>query len=129
MLSLEDTSTGYDVVPYVRKKERKEEWSSRHWSQKPLEEMTDRDWRIFREDFNIVVKGVNGRQFPSVSVTRCSGNNCLVPKPLRDWGEADMPRGIRKVIKEIGYKVIGPDIISFHAFHIHRFRSQLPSSE
>jgi ATP-dependent RNA helicase DDX23/PRP28 len=31
---------------------------SRHWSEKPLEEMTQRDWRIFREDFNIVAKGV-----------------------------------------------------------------------
>ncbi|GKA88673.1 DEAD-box ATP-dependent RNA helicase 21-like protein [Tanacetum coccineum] len=25
----------------------------RHWSDKKLEEMTERDWRIFREDFNI----------------------------------------------------------------------------
>lgn len=28
----------------------------RHWSQKKLEEMTERDWRIFREDFNISYK-------------------------------------------------------------------------
>jgi hypothetical protein len=25
----------------------------RHWSEKPLSKMTERDWRIFREDFNI----------------------------------------------------------------------------
>ncbi|KAL4421083.1 hypothetical protein ABPG77_001378, partial [Micractinium sp. CCAP 211/92] len=30
-----------------------------HWSEKPREAMTDRDWRIFREDFNISYKGVN----------------------------------------------------------------------
>ena len=28
----------------------------RHWRMKPLDEMTDRDWRIFREDFNITIK-------------------------------------------------------------------------
>ncbi|KAF3780231.1 DEAD-box ATP-dependent RNA helicase 21 [Nymphaea thermarum] len=30
----------------------------RHWSEKKLEEMTERDWRIFREDFNKSVAGV-----------------------------------------------------------------------
>ncbi|KAF3791391.1 hypothetical protein EJ110_NYTH07041 [Nymphaea thermarum] len=30
----------------------------RHWSEKKLEEMTERDWRIFREDFNISYEGV-----------------------------------------------------------------------
>lgn len=29
----------------------------RHWSEKELIEMTERDWRIFREDFNISTKG------------------------------------------------------------------------
>ena len=28
-----------------------------HWSEKKLEEMTERDWRIFKEDFQIAVKG------------------------------------------------------------------------
>lgn len=27
-----------------------------HWSDKPLDEMTERDWRIFKEDFNISYK-------------------------------------------------------------------------
>ena len=31
----------------------------RHWSEKELIEMTERDWRIFREDFNISIKGSN----------------------------------------------------------------------
>jgi ATP-dependent RNA helicase DDX23/PRP28 len=29
----------------------------RHWSEKELIEMTERDWRIFREDYNIATKG------------------------------------------------------------------------
>ena len=28
----------------------------RHWSEKKRSEMTERDWRIFREDFNIAYK-------------------------------------------------------------------------
>lgn len=30
----------------------------RHWSDKKRSEMTERDWRIFREDFNIAYKVV-----------------------------------------------------------------------
>jgi ATP-dependent RNA helicase DDX23/PRP28 len=30
----------------------------RHWTEKELIEMTERDWRIFREDFNISTKGI-----------------------------------------------------------------------
>lgn len=29
----------------------------RHWTEKPLYEMKDRDWRIFREDFSIATRG------------------------------------------------------------------------
>lgn len=29
----------------------------RHWQEKKLSEMTDRDWRIFREDFKITTRG------------------------------------------------------------------------
>ena len=31
----------------------------KHWTEKALEDMAERDWRIFREDFNIGYKGVN----------------------------------------------------------------------
>lgn len=37
----------------------------RHWTEKPLEEMKDRDWRIFREDFSIAARG----QYISVVLT------------------------------------------------------------
>ena len=39
------------------------------WKDKEYEEMTDRDWRIFREDMEIFIKG--GR----------------VPNPFRNWKE------------------------------------------
>ena len=40
----------------LRKRQKQEDYEGRHWSNKPLEEMQDRDWRIFREDFNIGIK-------------------------------------------------------------------------
>ena len=39
------------------KKEAKQCWDDRHWSQKKLDEMMDRDWRIFRKDYSITTKG------------------------------------------------------------------------
>lgn len=41
----------------MKKKEDKQKWDDRHWSEKDIEEMTERDWRIFREDYNITIKG------------------------------------------------------------------------
>ncbi|KAF1762375.1 hypothetical protein GCK72_010637 [Caenorhabditis remanei] len=67
------------------KKEKKVAHDDRHWRMKELSEMTDRDWRIFREDFNISIKG--GR----------------VPRPLRNWEEAGFPSEVYQAVKEIGY--------------------------
>ena len=59
----------------------------RHWSEKELIEMTERDWRIFREDYNISTKGGS------------------VPAPLRNWDEANFPPVLLNVIREVvGYK-------------------------
>lgn len=33
---------------------------NKHWTEKRLEDMTDRDWRIFREDFDIRIQGGRG---------------------------------------------------------------------
>jgi ATP-dependent RNA helicase DDX23/PRP28 len=30
----------------------------RHWTDKKLDEMRERDWRIFREDFSIAARGM-----------------------------------------------------------------------
>ncbi|CCD65989.1 putative ATP-dependent RNA helicase DDX23 [Caenorhabditis elegans] len=67
------------------KKEKKVAHDDRHWRMKELSEMSDRDWRIFREDFNISIKG--GR----------------VPRPLRNWEEAGFPDEVYQAVKEIGY--------------------------
>ncbi|CAK5094927.1 unnamed protein product [Meloidogyne enterolobii] len=71
----------------LQKKQKKEDWDNRHWTKKALNEMTDRDWRIFREDFNITIKG--GR----------------VPRPMRHWAEMNLPKDVHDVILEVGYKV------------------------
>lgn len=62
-----------------------ERLSSLHWKQKDLKDMTERDWRIFREDYEIVVKG--GR----------------VAAPIRHWQEANLPKKIYDIIKDCGY--------------------------
>lgn len=62
----------------------------RHWSEKPLDEMKDRDWRIFREDFSISARGGN------------------IPHALRSWDESDIPHPILDIIAKIGYKEPSP---------------------
>ncbi len=37
-----------------------------HWSEKPLSEMKERDWRIFKEDFDIHVKGGKVNDHPNI---------------------------------------------------------------
>lgn len=56
-----------------------------HWTKKDLKDMTERDWRIFREDYEIAVKG--GR----------------VAHPIRHWKESNLPKKIYDIIKECGY--------------------------
>ena len=69
----------------ARRKESQQRFDDRHWSDKPLDQMTDRDWRIFREDFNISTKG--GR----------------IPNPMRSWRESGLSEEILKVIGGLGY--------------------------
>lgn len=45
--------------------------------------MVDRDWRIFREDYEIYIKG--GR----------------VPPPIRKWSEANLPSELLDAIKRV----------------------------
>ncbi|RZC68773.1 hypothetical protein C5167_031964 [Papaver somniferum] len=63
----------------------------RHWSDKKLEDMTERDWRIFREDFNISYKGLK------------------VPNPMRNWRESKLlSTELLKAVERIGYKTPTP---------------------
>jgi len=66
-------------------KEDKLALKDRHWKKKELTEMTDRDWRIFKEDYNIAAKG--GK----------------IPHPMRYWSEGKLPPDILDVIRENGY--------------------------
>ncbi|KAJ7285937.1 P-loop containing nucleoside triphosphate hydrolase protein [Mycena rebaudengoi] len=79
-----DTSHLADAME--RRKAAKAGLDERHWTEKPLEEMKDRDWRIFREDFSISARGGG------------------IPHPLRSWSESDIPKTLLACIDEIGYK-------------------------
>ncbi|KAI0306515.1 P-loop containing nucleoside triphosphate hydrolase protein [Multifurca ochricompacta] len=73
-----------------RRKAAKHGYDDRHWTDKALDEMKERDWRIFREDFSIAARGGN------------------IPHPLRGWGESSIPKQILTVIDQIGYKEPSP---------------------
>lgn len=70
-----------------RAKEKMRRYDDRHWSGKSLAEMADRDWRIFREDYNIATKG--GK----------------IPPPIRYWDEASLSNDLLSVIGDLGYDV------------------------
>jgi ATP-dependent RNA helicase DDX23/PRP28 len=57
----------------------------KHWSEKKLEDMRERDWRIFKEDFGIATKGG------------------LVPNPMRSWKESGLPRRLLEIVAKVGY--------------------------
>jgi ATP-dependent RNA helicase DDX23/PRP28 len=40
-----------------RRRAQKNGLDERHWTEKPLDQMKERDWRIFREDFSISARG------------------------------------------------------------------------
>lgn len=50
-----------------RRKAAKAGLDERHWTEKPLEDMKERDWRIFREDFSIAARGL----YSSISLRMC----------------------------------------------------------
>ena len=54
--------------PMERRRAAKNGLDERHWSEKPIHEMKDRDWRIFREDFSIAARGTR----PQLSLIRHS---------------------------------------------------------
>ncbi|EEQ91334.1 mRNA splicing protein prp28 [Blastomyces dermatitidis] len=56
-----------------------------HWSEKKLEHMRERDWRIFKEDFNISTKGGS------------------IPNPMRSWAESGLPKRLLNIIEQVGY--------------------------
>lgn len=84
--------------PLKLEKNKYEDKFNIHWKDKELKEMTERDWRIFREDHDIIIKG--GR----------------VPNPIRSWEESNLPSFIMDSIKYAGYKK--PSAIQIQAISI-----------
>lgn len=94
--------------PIERRKALKSGTDERHWSEKPLTEMKERDWRIFREDFSIAARGtcIFICHHKNVSLVSVSGG--AIPHPLRSWTESAIPPQIIEIIDEIGYKEPSP---------------------
>ncbi|ORY62333.1 Pre-mRNA-splicing ATP-dependent RNA helicase PRP28 [Pseudomassariella vexata] len=57
----------------------------KHWSEKTLDEMKERDWRIFKEDFGIATKGG------------------YIPNPMRNWQESGLPHRLLDIVANVGY--------------------------
>lgn len=80
----------YEQAKYYRelKKQKLDESKSKdlHWEEKKLEDMTERDWRIFREDNDIKVEG--GR----------------AAHPIRFWEESNLPRKFLDIIQDCKYE-------------------------
>jgi len=75
----------------LKSKEDKKKFDDRHWSEKSLEIMSERDWRIFREDFNIAIRGGN------------------IPHPMRNWRETGIiPDEVMEIIDKVGYTEPSP---------------------
>ena len=68
-----------------RKNNSKIEQLNMHWSEKKLEHMRERDWRIFKEDFSIATKGG------------------AIPHPMRNWDESGLPYSIMQIVEQVGY--------------------------
>jgi ATP-dependent RNA helicase DDX23/PRP28 len=84
------TKTNHDDVRDNHRKSRRDFQDlnrlGKPWQEKTLEEMDERDWRIFKEDFEISAKG--GK----------------IPNPLRNWHETGIiPPKLIEAINEAGY--------------------------
>ena len=62
----------------------------KRWTEKSLQDMRERDWRIFKEDFGIATKGGS------------------IPDPMRNWKESGLPRRLLEIIDQVGYKDPSP---------------------
>ncbi|KAL6449496.1 PRP28 Pre-mRNA-splicing ATP-dependent RNA helicase PRP28 [Candida maltosa Xu316] len=86
----ENDDTASDFTPLIDNEEDDNDenlsvTTSTHWRHKPLNEMTDRDWRIFKEDFNISTKGKN------------------LPFPLRAWSEEQQQDSSVSILTNLGF--------------------------
>jgi ATP-dependent RNA helicase DDX23/PRP28 len=97
-LEIEKEKTGNEGVSKKLTTLEKAVLPSTHWSQKTPEQMSERDWRIFKEDFNITTKGGS------------------IPYPIRNWKEAKFNSKILDAVVSVGYK--DPTAIQMQAIPI-----------
>lgn len=84
----EDTSQSYQPLVTLEPVTRSdiEVGKPSHWKDKPLLEMTPRDWRIFKDEFSISSKGSD------------------VSNPMRSWQEEQIPETMVDILtKTLGY--------------------------
>ncbi|KAI8056557.1 P-loop containing nucleoside triphosphate hydrolase protein [Syncephalis plumigaleata] len=81
----EEKERAIELTERNKKREQRQLWDDRHWSEKPLTEMRERDWRILKEDFNISTKGGD------------------IPNPMRNWNESNLLPEILKIIQDNNY--------------------------
>jgi ATP-dependent RNA helicase DDX23/PRP28 len=87
----EDTSGGanyneaFSMNLFADTHESKPSSNYAHWSKKLTKEITDRDWKIFKEDYQVFVTGGKG------------------PNPFRSWSESGLPRDLLDAIYKAGY--------------------------
>lgn len=83
----EDTSTDFNPLVAYEEPEDDLGYLGKHWSEKKLEDMDARDWRIFKDDYNITAKG---------------GGE--ISNPLRSWQESGIDIRILDILtKKLGY--------------------------
>lgn len=80
-----ETSRRAQELRELSRKSKDSDYDSMHWSEKPLGKMKERDWRIFKEDFNISTKGGS------------------LPNPMRSWAESGLPQPLLRTIEQVGY--------------------------
>ncbi|KPM44705.1 Pre-mRNA-splicing ATP-dependent RNA helicase PRP28 [Neonectria ditissima] len=100
MIQQRDPENGRDrakgiMEDFYRAREKAQQRADRtglgkRWVEKTLDDMRERDWRIFKEDFGIATKGG------------------AIPNPMRNWQESDLPRRLLNIVDQVGYKDPSP---------------------
>jgi ATP-dependent RNA helicase DDX23/PRP28 len=70
----------------------------RHWSEKSVSDMSDRDWAIFREDNSISYRGMALSKDSSLSISQHNGGSV---QPARNWNEAGLPAKILRLVLNV----------------------------
>lgn len=77
-----------------QRRKREAEMSKMSWQQKKLTTMTDRDWRIMKQDTKIALRG--------------SSDKAKLPNPLRKWSEAELTDSMEDLVVRMGFRFPTP---------------------